>query len=175
MAAAANAFVRGCTEVGHYTSGPVDVPWGKTQQDGFQIQMNVTTVDLLSAQSKMVEDTGTPQIGMDIVINGIDGSLTNIGRVYGLPDAAFTGDLGTGTDEVLDFNQDEVGETERALYAEGPGPLGSVRRFTAERCKVVNVGALVFSSTSWMVPVGTWRILNPGTDPVAQFTDIAAS
>ena len=170
---AINAFVRGSTEVGHFLSGPVDTAWGKTQQDGFQIQMNATTVDLLSAQSKMVEDTGTPQIGMDIVVNGIDGSLRNIGRVYGLPDSAFSGDLDTPTDEVLAFNQAEIGETERAIYSEGPGPLGSVRRFEAYRCKIVNVGPLVQSSTSWMVPVGTWRILNPGVDPVAQFTDQA--
>lgn len=174
MAATSNAFVRGLAVVGLVIS-TVDTPLGKTQQNGFQIQMNVTTVDLLSAQSKMVEDTGIPQIGMDIVISGIDGSLQNIQRMFGMPSTAFTGDLSATTDEVLAFNQNEIGETEQHIYAEGPGPLGSTRRVDAYRTKLSNVGPLNMASTEWMVPVATWRILNPGTDPVFQISDIAAS
>jgi hypothetical protein len=174
MAVTSNAFVRGLAVVGLVISA-VDTPLGRTQQNGFQIQMNVTTVDLLSAQSKLVEDTGIPQVGMDIVISGIDGSLRNIQRMFGIVDTAFSGDLSLGTDEVLEFNANEIGETERHIYAEGPGPLGSTRRIDAYRTKLVNVGPLNMASTEWMVPVATWRILKPAADPVFQITDIFAS
>lgn len=174
---AANAFVRGHQEVGHVASS-TDVPWGKTAEDAVSIQMNVQTVDLFSAQSKMNEDTGITQIGMDIVIKGIDGALRNIQRAFGLPDSAFTGDLSniTPSDEVLEFNEDEIGETERAIYSEGPGPLASTRRIDAPRCKLVSVGALAQSKTGWMLPEATWRVLNPGSStPVVTITDIVAS
>lgn len=182
MAVAVNALIRGHQEVGHVnevTSPDTDVPWGKTGEEAIEIQMNVTTVDLFSAQSKMNEDTGITQVGMDAVINGIDGSLRNIGRMFGMPDAAFTGDIDSGT-EKLDFNQNDIGEQERHLYTLGPGARDasggiSVRRIDIFRAKLSNVGPLAQSKTGWMLPVATWRVLNPGTDPVVTFTDEVGS
>ena len=174
---AANAFVIGNNEVGHFVTdpSPADSPWGKTAQEGFTVQMNVNSVRLLSAQSKMAEDVATPEVGMQITINAIDGALQNVGRVFAMPDSDFTGDLSTGSDEELAFNQVSMGQQERALYAEGPGPLGSIRRFEAYRCKSVNFGPLVFGSTNWQLPTVTMEVLNPGSDPVAKFIDQAAS
>ena len=172
---ATNTYQRGHTEVGHRSGSPVtDTAWGKTQEEGFQIQMSVTTVDLLSAQSKMEEDTGITRVTMDAVVNGIDGSLRNIGRMYGMPDSSFTGDVTSSTDEVLSFNQDDIGEEERHLYSLGPGAAASTRDIDIPRAKLSNAGPLVQSKTSWMTPVATWRILNPGTDPVLTITDDVA-
>lgn len=174
MAVAVNAYIRGHQEVGHVEDGPADVPWGKTGEEAIEIQMNVETVDLFSAQSKMNEDTGITRVGMDMVINGIDGSLRNIGRGFGMPDDAFTGDIDLGQEE-LAFNQNDIGEQERHLYSEGPGAFGSVRRIDVPRAKLANVGPLAQAKTGWMLPVVTWRVLNPGVDPVFTFTDTAAS
>jgi hypothetical protein len=170
---ATNAFVRGHQEVGHVITGPTDVPWGKTAEEAVQLQMNVTTVDLFSAQSKMNEDTGITQVGMDIQINGIDGALRNVGRVFGLPDAAFSGTLPAG--EELKFEQNDIGETERHIYSEGPGAGASTRRISAPRCKLVNVGPLAQSKTGWFLPTATWRVLNPSAGiPVVTITDAVA-
>jgi hypothetical protein len=177
MAAAANAFTRGHSEVGHVASGPVDVPWGKTAEEAVEIQMNVTSVDLFSSQSKMEEDTGISRVSMSLAINGIDGALQNIGRMFGMPDTAFTGDLSASTDEVLRFDQDDIGEEVREIYSLGAGALASVRRVSAPRCKLTDVGPLAQSKTGWMVPSATWRVLNPNTAGVSVLTirDLASS
>jgi hypothetical protein len=174
MAATANATVRGHQEVGH-VSAAVDVPWGKTQEDAVTLQLNVTTVDLYSSQSKMPEDTGITQVGMQLTINSIDAALRNVGRVLGLPDSAFTGDLSADTNEVLAFADDTIGETERAIYSKGPGPLLSTRRIDASRCKLASAGPLSQSKTGWMLPTCTWNVLVPTTGNVLTITDDAAS
>ena len=55
---------RGHSEVGHVESGPTDVSWGKTSEDGVEVQVNVTAVDLYSSQSTMEEDTGITRTSM---------------------------------------------------------------------------------------------------------------
>lgn len=179
--AASNAYVRGHNLVGMKISG-TDTDLGRTAEDAVSIQMNVQSVELFSSQSLMAEDVGITQVGMELVINGIDGSLRNIQRLFGLPDAAFTGDLVVGAiDEQLDFNEDGIGATERFIYSEGPGPRSSTRRISAPRCKVKNVGPLQQGKTGWMLPTATWGVLRPDLDQagaeqaILQITDITAS
>jgi hypothetical protein len=174
MAATSNAFVRGHSEVGH-KSGATDVPWGRTAEDAVSIQLNVQTVELYSAQSVMAEDSGVTQVGMQLGINGIDGSLQNIGRVLGLPDSAFTGDLSASTNEVLTFDKDDIGASALALYSKGPGPLSSVRRIDAPNCKLASAGALAQAKTGWMLPSAVFNILVPATGNPLTITDDAAS
>jgi hypothetical protein len=117
---------------------------------------------------------------VDLVINGIDASLENIQRAFGMPDTAFTGGPLPGTPEVLEFLENDIGEAERFIYAEGPGPQSTIRRIEVPRTKLANVGSLNMASTEWMLPVTTWRALNPntgvgGTTPVMTITDAAAA
>lgn len=178
---ASNAYVRGHNLVGMKV-GATDTDLGRTAEDAVSLQMNVQSIELFSSQSLMAEDVGITQVGMDLNIKGIDGTLRNIGRLYGLPDDALTGDLVVGdVDEQLDFNETGIGSTERYIYSEGPGPRSSVRRIAAPRCKVKNVGPLVQSKTGWMIPEATWGVLWPGltqegaTQPILTITDIVAS
>jgi|SRR5688572_17744390 len=178
---ASNAKVRGHQLVGMKVSG-VDTDLGRTAEDAVSIQMNLQTVELFSSQSLMAEDVGITQVGMELVINGIDGSLRNIQRLFGLPDDAFSGDLVVGdTDEQLDFNEDEMGNTERYIFSEGPGPRSSTRRIAAPRCKVKQVGPLQQNKGSWMLPSSTWGVLRPdltqggAEQAILTITDIVAS
>lgn len=151
---------RGHTEVGHVDGG--DNSWGKTQEDGIEVQAAVTAVDLFSAQSTMEEDTGITRTSLSILIRLIDASLQSIQRLFGIPDSEFTGDLtaATPTAEVLDFEEGLIGSTERVLYSLGPGP-SSTRRIDVPRAKVADLGSLAQSKVNWMLPQATWRVLNP--------------
>lgn len=176
MAASTNAFTRGHSEVGHVAAGPVDVPWGKAAEEAVELQFGVTTVDLYSSVGKLPEDTGITRVEGSLQINGIDGALQNIGRMLGMPDTAFSGDLSASVDELLQFDQDDIGEQERSLYSLGVGALASVRRIAAPRCKLVDVGPLAQSKTGWMVPQARWRFLNPNTGAaVLTIRDLASS
>jgi len=174
MAATAEATVRGHQEVGFVISA-VDTSLGKTAEDAVTLSMNVTTVDLYSSQSKMQEDTGITQVAMQIAINSINGALKNFGRLLGLVDTAFAGDLSLDTNEVLTVEEDTIGETERAIYSEGPGPLLSTRRIYAQRCKLASIGPIVQAKVGWMLPQMVWNVLNPTSGAPLTITDTPAS
>jgi hypothetical protein len=174
MAATAEATVRGHQEVGFVISA-VDTPLGKTAEDAVSLQLDVTTIDLFSSQSKMPEDTGITQVAMKVDIKSINGAAKNIGRLIGLADTAFTGDLSADTNEVLTVEENTIGETERAIYSEGPGPLLSTRRIYAQRCKLASIGPLVQAKTGWMLPSVVWNVLNPTSGAPLTITDTPAS
>lgn len=170
--AAADTPVRGHTVFGHAAAGPTRTAWGRTGEEAVTLQFAVTTVDLYSSQSKMPEDTGITRVESTLAVNGIDGSLTNIGRMLGMPDSSHNGgDLTALTDEALDFNDDDVGEQERWLYSLGPGPLNSTRTIDAFRCKVSDVQPLMQAKTDWMLPQASWRMLRPTSGPFITITD----
>lgn len=163
---------RGHNEVGHVITGPTDVSWGKTQEEGVEIQVGVQSVDLFSAQSSMEEDTGITRTTLNFVARLIDAALQSIQRAFGIPDSEFTGDLeaATPTAEVLDFEAGLVGSQERELYSLGPGPA-STRRIEVPRAKVSDLGPLQQSKTGWMLPQATWRALNPTSGHALRITD----
>jgi len=168
---------RGHSEVGHVDpSGPTDVPWGKTAEDGIDLQVNATSVDLFSSQSTMEEDTGITRTSLSIVARLIDAALQVFQRATGTPDSEFTGDLedATPTAEVLDFEEGKIGSVERALYSLGPGPA-STRRIDAVRSKVADIQSVSQSKVNWWTPTVTWRVLNPAAGGHAlRITDATA-
>lgn len=159
MALGAAFKARGHQEVGHVGAGPADVSWGKTSEDGVEVQMQVTAVDLFSSQSLMEEDTGISRVSMSLAMNLIHSELSVIADAFGIPAASLTGD-GATTPETLAIGQADLGAEERALYSLGPGP-NSTRRINAPRAKVADLGNLVQSKTNWMQPAPTWRVLEP--------------
>lgn len=167
---------RGHSEVGHVIAGPTDVPWGKTAEDGIDLQINVTAVDLFSSQSTMEEDTGISRMSLSIVARLIDAALQVFQRATGSPDTEFSGDLAdaTPTAEVLDFEEGLIGSVERAIYSEGPGPA-STRRLDAVRAKVADIQSVSQSKVNWWTPTVTWRVLNPAAGGHAlRITDAVA-
>lgn len=153
--------LRGHLEVGEVITA-TDTPWGKTQEEGVEVQVAVQSVELYSSQSTMMEDAGITRTGLSFVVRMIDSSLTTLRRLFGMPASALTGDLeaATPTAEVLSFNEGEIGSETKAIYSEGPGPE-STRRFDMPECKLTSIGRLVQSKTNYMLPEATWAILNP--------------
>lgn len=167
---ASAARLRGISEVGHITDptgAPTDVPWGKTQQEGVTLQLSTETVDLMSAQATMKEDSGLVSTAMQLVIRMITAELQLLQRLYGIPAASFSGDLEdvTPTPEVLSVAEGDLGSQEESLYVLGTGPA-STRRVEAARCRVVDLGGLNFASTSYQTPEGTWEVLAPASGDV---------
>lgn len=163
MPAAAVRLI-GITEVGHVddpTGTPSDVSWGNTTQDGVTLQLSTESVDLMSAQAKMKEDVNVVSASMQLVVNLVTTSLQRLQRLWGLPDAAFAGDLEDATPqaETLTIEEGNLGTQERALYVLGPGPA-STRRVDAARCRVADLGGIQFASNAYQLPSATWEVLN---------------
>lgn len=151
----------GISEVGHVDSGPTDVPWGNTQQEGVTLQLSTQTVDLMSAQAKMKEHVALLSATMQLVITLVGAELTAFQRAWGLPDAALTGDTQaspTPSDEVLTITEGNLGTEERTLYVLGPGPV-STRRLEAARCRVAALGNMQMGATGYTLPQATWEVL----------------
>lgn len=159
----------GITEVGHVEAGPTDVPWGNTQQDGVTLALSPNTVDLMSAQAKVMEDVNLLEAAMELQVNLVEASLQAIQRAYGIPDASFAGDLAAGspTEEVLAVGEGDLGSTERQMYVLTPGP-SSTRRVDVPRSKVSSLGDIQMGSNAYQLPSATWQVLNPtdGSDPL---------
>lgn len=169
---ASAAKIRGHSEVGHVEAPSTDVPWGRTTEDGVEMQLGVQSVDLFSSQSLMEEDTGITRVSIGLVIPLVYAELEVIKNAFGIPDASLTGDLsaGTPTQEVLALAPGDIGSQERALYSLGVGPV-STRRIDVPRAKVTDLGNLKQSKTGWMTPQATWRALAPASGPVLTITD----
>lgn len=155
----------GISEVGHIedpTGTPVDTPWGNTQQQGVTLQLSTETVDLMSAQAKMKEDTNLVSASIQLQVALVTTSLQRLQRLWGLPDTAFEGDLegATPAEEVLSIGEGNLGTEERSLYVLGPGPA-STRRVEAARCRVADLGGIQFASNQYQLPQATWEVLNP--------------
>lgn len=157
-----HATLRGHNEVGEVIAGPTDSPWGRTQEEGVELQVSVQSVDLFSAQSTMDEDAGITRTSLSLVVRLLSGTLLTIRRALGIPSAQLTGDLAaaTPTTEVLAIKAGNIGFEEKHLYSIGAGPA-STRRIAASRCMLTDMGPLQQSKTGWVLPVATWRILDP--------------
>lgn len=154
----------GINEVGHVTDPegtPTDVNWGNTKQEGVQLQLATSSIDLMSAQAKMKEDVTLTEASIQLQIALINADAQALQYLWGMPAAALAGDLGgTPTPEVLTIQEGNLGTEERALYVIAPGPA-STRRVQARRCRVADLGGLAFASTDYQTPEATWEVLNP--------------
>lgn len=178
---ATNQRLIGINEVGHVVdpdSTATDTPWGNTQQSGVELQLTTETVELQSGQATMKESVNLVTAAMVMAMALVVAELTAFGRIWGLPDSAFTGDLEdtTPTDEILSITTGNMGTEERALYILGPGPE-TTRRVDARRCRVSDLGNLSFASNAFQTPDASWEVLVPQgdtpPDPVI-ITDAAA-
>lgn len=153
--------IKGVNEVGQVDTGPVDTTWGRTQRDGFTLQMAVTREQLFSAQSPVTEDNDITQITMSMRFSLLFSELTKLQMAMGIPAAQLSGDLsgGTPTQEELQIDEDSLGSDTKTLYALTPGPL-STRRFEAANCALADVGDLQSGRGQWQLPQVTWDILN---------------
>lgn len=164
--AIANQRLIGINELGHFTGddgGPyTDVPWGSTQQNGVQLQLNTETAELQSGQAKMLESVNLVRASMTMVFAMVVAELTVFQRLWGLPTAAFTGDLSAGTpvEEKLTIQPGTLGTREDQLYIEGPGPA-STRTVRAFRSRVEDLGELAFASDTFQTPGASWAVLVP--------------
>lgn len=170
---ASDAYVRGHSRVGELIGGS-PTWWGKCREEAVSVNLNVQTVELHPSDGKSAVDVGITRADCDIVVGGIDGSLTNIHRFLGLSAGDLTGGL-PATSEVLSINAENLGETVRNFLSEGVGALGTVRRINAPRAKPFGLGSLQQTKTGWMTPEVTLRALDPGTDIVVIITDIVES
>lgn len=160
-----HATLRGHNEVGEVTTGPVDNPWGRTQEEGVELQVSVQSVDLFSSQSTMDEDAGITRTSLSLMIRLISGTLVTLRRALGIPSAQLTGDLAnaTPTAEVLTIKAGNIGAELKHIYSIGDGPA-STRRIAASRCILTDMAPLQQSKTNWLLPSATWRILDPTTN-----------
>ncbi len=164
---------RGITEVGHVDITPADVPWGRTTQDGVNLQLTAQTVELQSGQATMLEDVGLVSARMQFVIGLVVSELTALARLWGLPDSAVTGDLTltpTPTAEVLAIAPNAMGTVERTLFALGPGPA-STRRIEALRARVSALGGIQMAQNAFSLPTATWDVLAPAAGNAVTITD----
>ena len=158
------SFVRGNSDFGRVISD-ADVSLADTGESGVPIALEVDPLRLYSAQSKMPVSAGISQLRMRATPTIINLALRNLARAL-IEDAAFSGDLegAPATAEVFNFRKDTIGESEGAIYSEGAGPLGSVRRVAAPRVVLVGLGALNQGKTEWMQITPEYETLDPGLD-----------
>lgn len=168
---ASNARQIGINEVGEVIAA-TDTSWGRTQEDGVTLQLTANTVDLMSGQAYMKEDSRLTSAQLQIVAALIFSELTNLKRIWGLPDDALTGDLsgGTATPEVLSILQSNLGTVEKALYVLGPGPV-STRRIDAIRCRASSFGELKMAKNAFTLPQATYEVLAPDSGAALTITD----
>lgn len=162
---------RGISEVGHVTSVPADVPWGKTQEEGVTLQLSLSRVDLMSGQSNLMEESQVQSVSMELNIRLIEAQLELLKDALGAPDAKFAGDLEdvapTAESLVLDGT---LGQVERTLYVLGVGPA-STRRIQATRCVLLDPGAVQLAKSAYHLPTLSWRVLNPAAGDAVTITD----
>ena len=166
---------RGINEVGHVNATPADVPWGRTTQDGVNLQLTANTVELQSGQATMLESVGLVSARIQLAIGLVVSELTALQRLWGLPDSAVTGDLAavspaTPTAEVLAIAPNAMGTVERRVYVLGPGPR-STRRIEAVRARVSDLGGIQLAQNAFSLPNATWEVLAPATGNALTITD----
>lgn len=158
-----NETIIGVNLIGEHdqSASPVDTEWGRTQEDGATLTLDVTKQELFSGQAKMAEDTHINQVAMAIQFNALFSELANLQRMLGIADAQFDGDLegSTPSEEVLTIDQDSLAAEEKGLFVEGPGPV-STRRVEVARALLGDIGDLQWSDTEWTLPQVTWDVIN---------------
>lgn len=166
MPPTAESVLIGLTEVGHVTDPygtPADVSWGATEQNGAEVRLDGQTVDIQSAQSKVLEEQFLAAVNITVVVRLQYSDLLNVARMLGLDEASYpTGDLqaGTPTDEVLEPLITDIGEREFYLYLLTPGPA-STRRFEFKRCKASPSASMALGSQAAQVLEISFGVLKP--------------
>lgn len=152
----------GINEVGYVDGSSTDQPFGNTQQGGVVLALSPNTVDLMSAQAKVMEDVSLLEAAMELQVNLVEASLTAIQELFGIPSSSFDGDLeaATPTPETLDIAEGDLGTVERHIYVLTQGP-SSTRRVDAPRAKVSGIGDLALGADAYQTPEATWQVLNP--------------
>lgn len=147
-------YVRGVVkELGHIDSSgaePVDVPWGKTTEDGLAFTPgNVTREYQYTGQDYGPVDSQKNRIeGSQVRFRMAQGDPITIARTLGLPDTAVTG---VGNAASLKVKQQEVGDREFHLYAIVETSLG-LRRLEIPRAVVTDTDELNFTKGQWANP-----------------------
>lgn len=173
----------GLTEVGHVSDPwgtPADVSWGATEQDGAEVRVNGETLDIRSAQSKVLEEQILHAVTLEVVYRLQYADLLNVARMLGLDEASYpTGDLqaGTPTDEVLEPLIEDIGSREFYLYLLTPGPAAT-RRFEFKRCKASPAATMALASSAHQGIEIVFGVLRPKQageeDKPFKITDAAA-
>jgi hypothetical protein len=163
----------GITEFGDIESGPTDVPWGATEQNGVTVAITGEDVDVQSGQALMLEDSFPSTRTIEVTARLQHGGLLNLKDALGMPDSALTGDLQatpTATDEVLAIVGTNIGTEELNLYADQPGPV-STRRYDFKRCKQRAGMTLELGSNNYTMLESVWQVLNPTSGNAVEITD----
>ena len=158
------SFVRGNSDFGRVIAG-VDTSLADTAETGVPIGVEVSPLRLFTAQSKMARAAGISQVSMRATPTILNLALQNL--AYALfEEAAFSGDLdgAPATPEVFNFRKATLGESEGAIYSEGAGPLGSVRRIYMPRVVLTGLGPVSQGKTEWMSLSPEYEALDPGDD-----------
>lgn len=166
---ATGARLRGISEVGHVSGS--DVSWGATQEEGVELQLSLSRVDLRSGQSNLKLASDVTEVGAQLVIRMVESALQSLGRMLGLAAAKFAGDLqgGPATAESLIIDG-TLGSQELALYAIGVGPA-STRRIDAPRAVLTDPGSIQMAKNAYMLPGVTFELLEPAAGDFLTITD----
>jgi hypothetical protein len=158
----------GISEVGEYTGpkgGPyVETPYGKTTQEGGTVNLTTNVIRQFSGQSAAAIDSFTQTVEGSFAVSLLSSTLTNLKRMFGLPDTALTGDLtaGTPTQEVLSVKGSDMGTVEKSLYMRTMGPLGP-RTVRMPRAKVSTPPNIVAGRNGYFEPNATFDLYEDPT------------
>lgn len=156
----------GINEVGHVTDPygtPADVSWGATEENGAEVQVNGQTVDIRSAQSKVLEEQFLNAVDLTVIYRLQYADLLNVARMLGLDESSYpTGDLqaATPTAEVLEPLINDIGTRDFYLYILTPGPAAT-RRFEFKRCKASPASNLALASNAHQGIEISFAVLRP--------------
>lgn len=177
MPLTADRYIHGIYEIGEWTSNSVAggapranmynddnvytlTPWATTDETGAVIRPAVRKVDLYGGQSAALLDSFINQVTASLQCNFVSGTLDIIKKMWGLPNAAHTGDLGAGTPtkEVLRVNAAEIGTEERRIYVKAMGGGDGPRTWFFPRAKPSDLSELAISKTDYLKPGGAFDL-----------------
>lgn len=166
------SVIIGITEIGAVRTG-ADVSWGRTTEDGCEIAIDGSDLDVMSGQSTMIMKSVRTADTSEVTVNLLYSDLLNMAEALGQI-AGPTGDLqaGTPTAEVLQvwFNG-AVGKREDKIYLITPGPK-STRRWEWARMQVKPGVRVRATKGKEQVLTFTLKMLEPlNADPPLKITD----
>ena len=190
MPLTADRYIHGIYEIGEWTAkkGAVDTnqydptnvytltPWATTDETGAVIRPTVSKVDLYGGQSTALLDSFINQVAAQLQTNFVSGTLDIIKKMWGLPDAAHTGDLSaeTPTEEVLRVNAATIGTQERQMYVKAMGGGDGPRTWYFPRCKPSDLSELAISKTDYLKPGGAFDLYENADRDLFWIIDAAA-
>lgn len=174
MALTADRYIHGIYEIGEWSAlngaTPTSLydaanvytltPWATTDETGAVIRPGVQKVDLYGGQSTALLDSFINQVTASLQVNFVSGTLDIIKKMWGLSDAAHTGDLGGGTptEEVLIVNAADIGTQERQIYVKAAGGGAGPRTWYFPRCKPSDLSELAISKSDYLKPGGAFDL-----------------